>query len=166
MDKKYLEECLSKNMSQREISRDCGKSRSTVKYWLDVHELLLEVNNIPDGHKECGKCHEVLLIENFNVRSDNGKPAPYCKKCYVDNSIKRRRELKKNAMEYKGGCCEYCGYKSIPEVYDFHHLDPKEKDFGISKKGYCHSWEKVKIELDKCVMLCSNCHREEHAKLK
>jgi len=43
------------------------------------------------------------------------------------------------------------------------HLDPNEKDFGISAKGYTRAWEKVKEELDKCIMVCANCHREIHS---
>ena len=48
---------------------------------------------------------------------------------------------------------------------EFHHLDPKGKDFGISDKGYTRSWQKVKEELDKCIMICANCHREIHEKI-
>ena len=41
-------------------------------------------------------------------------------------------------------------------------LDPNKKDFGIANKGYTRSWEKVQEELDKCIMVCANCHREIH----
>jgi predicted HNH restriction endonuclease len=51
------------------------------------------------------------------------------------------------------------------EALEFHHLDPTQKDFGISHKGYARSWEKVKNEIEKRVLLCANCHREFHAKL-
>ena len=67
------------------------------------------------------------------------------------------------AVEYKGGSCENCGYNRCLEALEFHHLDPKEKDFGISSKGYARSWERVKIEIEKCALLCANCHREYHA---
>jgi len=46
---------------------------------------------------------------------------------------------------------------------DFHHIDPTQKDFAISAKGTTRAWEKIRVELDKCAMLCSNCHREHHA---
>jgi predicted HNH restriction endonuclease len=48
------------------------------------------------------------------------------------------------------------------QVLEFHHLKSNAKDFGISAKGYCRSWNKVRSELDKCVLLCANCHREVH----
>jgi hypothetical protein len=67
------------------------------------------------------------------------------------------------AIDYKGGKCQICGYNKCLDVLEFHHLNTSEKDFGISQKGYTRSWIKVKIELDKCVMLCANCHREIHA---
>lgn len=69
------------------------------------------------------------------------------------------------AVEYKGGQCENCGYNRCFEALEFHHKDPSQKDFGISSKGYTRSWNKVKEELDKCIMFCANCHRELHSKL-
>ncbi len=76
---------------------------------------------------------------------------------------KRRKEIRQMAIEYKGGRCQICGYDHCPEAMEFHHLKSNEKDFGISQKGYTRSWVKVKQELDKCIMLCANCHREVHA---
>ena len=87
-----------------------------------------------------------------------------CKKCRVDAVTRRRAKIKRMAVEYKGSECADCGL--ITEhvgVYDFHHLDPGQKDFAIAKKGYTRSWEKTKQELDKCVMLCANCHRIRHS---
>lgn len=66
-------------------------------------------------------------------------------------------------MEYKGGKCQKCGYDKCENALTFHHLNPQEKDFNIAKK-YNVSWSKLKNELDKCVLLCANCHAEEHAK--
>lgn len=76
----------------------------------------------------------------------------------------RRRILREKAIEYKGNKCEVCGYSKCKQALEFHHLDENKKDFGISEKGYSRSWDKIKTELDKCIMLCANCHRETHCK--
>lgn len=73
---------------------------------------------------------------------------------------KRRRAIKLKAIEYKGGKCVCCGYNEHPGVLDFHHLDQTLKEFSIGAAGYTRSWEKVKTELDKCILVCANCHRE------
>lgn len=87
-----------------------------------------------------------------------------CLKCQTDATQKRRDKLKEKAVEYKGGKCEKCGYNKYAGALEFHHLNPNEKDFGIGSKGYTRSWKSVKTELDKCIILCANCHREIHAK--
>lgn len=70
------------------------------------------------------------------------------------------------AVEYKGNKCQLCGYNRCIEAMEFHHLDFSEKEFGISQKGYTRSWEIVKEELEKCIILCANCHREVHSGLQ
>lgn len=80
---------------------------------------------------------------------------------------KRRDKVKKMAVEYCGGKCQDCLTSfSYPGVYDFHHLDENIKEFSIGNNGYTKGWEKIKKELDKCILLCSNCHRIRHAKQK
>lgn len=62
-----------------------------------------------------------------------------------------------------------CGYDRCPRALDFHHRDPQEKDFEIAKaRDYSlkKDGEKLKRELDKCDLLCSNCHRELHHKFE
>jgi hypothetical protein len=72
----------------------------------------------------------------------------------------RRRELRQQAVDYLGGKCEICGYTGFPSAFDFHHLDPRIKDFNISDR--LASLEVLKEELDKCALLCCRCHREVH----
>lgn len=76
---------------------------------------------------------------------------------------KRRKRIRELAIKHKGGKCSFCGYKKCQEALEFHHSSGK-KDFGISSKGYTRGWQKVKQELEKCVLLCANCHREIHSK--
>jgi hypothetical protein len=78
---------------------------------------------------------------------------------------KRRKVLKEQAIVYLGGKCCFCGYSRCNAALDFHHIDEKNKKFGLSKDGITRSWEKTKHELDKCVLVCANCHREIHAGL-
>ncbi len=76
---------------------------------------------------------------------------------------KRRRKIKTLAIEYKGGKCQICSYDKYQGALDLHHIDLKEKEFSIGHRGYTRSWEKVKAELNKCALVCANCHRELEA---
>jgi ribosomal protein L44E len=75
----------------------------------------------------------------------------------------QRRRTKARAVDYLGGTCFGCGREGPPGIFDFHHRDPGEKEFGIGQNGVPRRWESVVAELAKCVMLCANCHREIHA---
>lgn len=76
---------------------------------------------------------------------------------------KRRKKIRMMAVAYKGGHCQQCGYDRCIDALEFHHADSSRKDFSVSEKGYTRSWSVVRDELDKCVLLCANCHRELHA---
>lgn len=85
----------------------------------------------------------------------------YCKVCRIKYSSERRRDIKRQAVEYMGGNCVDCGLKTDKvEVYDFHHLDPTTKDFSVFQNA--KSFRTIRPELDKCVLLCANCHRIRH----
>lgn len=77
---------------------------------------------------------------------------------------KRRKALRQKSIDYLGGKCIVCGYAKYESALEFHHLDDKSKDFGLSEKGMTRSWERIRQELDKCVIVCANCHREIHGK--
>jgi hypothetical protein len=76
---------------------------------------------------------------------------------------KRRKRLKEMVVEYKGGKCVICGYNRHIGAFDLHHIDGAKKEFGLSARGLTRSWEKLKAEADKCILVCANCHREIHA---
>ncbi len=77
---------------------------------------------------------------------------------------KRRKENKRLLVDYKGGKCELCGYDRCLNALDFHHRDPKKKSFSLSTVGLNKAYSILRTEVDKCDLLCSNCHREVHAK--
>lgn len=107
-------------------------------------------------------CEKHGNVDHY-VTKHGGSTRIRCTRCNVEAVQKRRDELKVLALNYKGGKCECCGYDKCASALEFHHKDPAQKDFGIGQNGYTRSWEKVKIELDKCVLVCANCHREIHA---
>jgi hypothetical protein len=77
----------------------------------------------------------------------------------VAQVARRRQELRDKATEYKGGKCCICGYNKCQRALSFHHVNPEEKSFDISS-GITKSWDKLKEELDKCILVCLNCHME------
>lgn len=81
-----------------------------------------------------------------------------CDSCQTN---KNRTQRKRQAVQYAGGKCVICGYDRCLRALVFHHTDPEQKEYGIG--GYaCCSPETLRDEIDKCVLLCSNCHAEVH----
>ena len=74
--------------------------------------------------------------------------------------LKRKIEL----IELKGGCCEKCGYNKNVAAFDFHHKDPTQKDYQLDMRKLSNtSMIKLMEEVEKCELLCANCHREHHS---
>lgn len=76
---------------------------------------------------------------------------------------KRRKQNKARAIQMKGGSCILCGYNTCKAALEFHHVDETTKDFGLSLDKLSRSWKRIEKELSKCVLVCSNCHKEIHA---
>ena len=119
--------------------------------------------------KQCKNCKGVFDREQFyKLTGTQYKPTwdcrdSFCKSCRIVYSTERRQGIKSKAIEYKGGKCEDCGIVSSNEnqiIFDFHHLDPAQKEISFGKSNV--QFEKLRVELDKCVILCSNCHRLRH----
>ena len=91
---------------------------------------------------------------------------PQVKKTNIE-TVKWKKEYRKNiklkCIEYLGGKCTICGYDKCTRSLDFHHLNPNEKEFTIS--GGTKSFTYLKPELDKCILVCRNCHGEIHEEL-
>jgi len=87
---------------------------------------------------------------------------PYKNKSDRTAAKRRHREkYKRLAIERAGGVCKRCGYNACDAVLEFHHKDPGIKKFQISD-GNDRSLQDIYNEIDKCILLCSNCHRELH----
>jgi len=109
------------------------------------------------------KCTQCLIekepTEFYEKRK--GRKQSFCKKCFSKYCIQRWINRKIEAIKYKGGCCIKCGYNKNYAVLQFHHRDSSTKDFEWIKLRL-RKWSTVLKELDKCDLLCSNCHTEIH----
>lgn len=93
-----------------------------------------------------------------------------CKKKHYGNDLCishwrawNRHYTKTKLIEMMGGKCQACHGIFHPAAFDFHHLDPKKKDFSITNAFNNKTFEDIKKEVEKCILLCANCHRIEHA---
>ena len=99
---------------------------------------------------------------NTDPKAFYGKMKTTCNVCQGKIIDKERKLRRLKAIEYKGGKCESCGYSKYSGALEFHHLDPTQKDpTGLR----AFSLKRLFAEVDKCTLLCSNCHREEHARI-
>ena len=88
----------------------------------------------------------------------------YAKTCQSCRSVRHRQDMKRKAVAHLGGQCQACGYDRCQAALHFHHNNPDEKEFTFA--NYSRSWERLRTEIEKCVLLCSNCHVEVHAGLR
>jgi hypothetical protein len=82
-----------------------------------------------------------------------------CKKCHNEMMMLKRRNMLKEGRKLLGGKCSTCGYNKCDAALEFHHISDN-KEFVIA--GAKYGWEKLKPEIEKCILLCANCHREVH----
>jgi hypothetical protein len=155
----------------KEICKELNCAMSTVSYHCKMNKMGGTSDKLSELQKEKLQIlyNEVGSIKKVSKITGNaiGTILKYVKtnkrKKVISNSesvILWRKRVKQKLIEYKGGKCEFCGYDKCNRSLQFHHLDPNEKDFSISGKSL--SFEKLKNEVDKCVLVCSNCHCEIH----
>jgi len=168
MEKELLEKLIAENLSTRQIAERVGKGQTSVRHWLKKHGLKTNIKQFSENdvkrydksHRMCPKCKETKEITNFYKRAGVLFDSTYCKKCTNRQTVDRMVAFKLKCVEYKGGKCVCCDYNSYYGAMEFHHLDPKQKDFTISHLR-SYSFNKIVTdELDKCVLLCNRCHRE------
>jgi 5-methylcytosine-specific restriction endonuclease McrA len=113
--------------------------------------------NLVRTAKVCPRCKEEKSLSEFYIKGR--LHYAYCKPCMQNYNREFRTNIKIKAIQYKGGKCQNCGYCKNIAALEFHHVSAdKEKTIAHWKVTF----EKMKSELDKCKLLCSNCHREEH----
>ncbi len=126
------------------VCKDCGKNK--LCKWLSSFTQ----TGKPEYRSRCNDCHS---IKEKEWRKNSQKRIS-------ENAKARRLKRKQKCIDYLGGKCSQCGYSKCSRALTFHHHG-NEKTKEISQM-IDWSWSKVKIELNKCTLLCFNCHMEEH----
>jgi 5-methylcytosine-specific restriction endonuclease McrA len=135
-----------------------------------IEEFYKHKNYYRSYCKVCQNANTILFRKNPKNKE---KIKSYSKKQYNKDGVKEKKfaqnkqwllRNKLKAIEYKGGKCEMCGYDKCPSALEFHHKNPLEKEYHKDSRGLNRrrSFENSKEELDKCILLCANCHREIH----
>ena len=173
MKKELLETWSNEGKSIADISKLTGKSKTSVRHWLSKYGIKThgiagnpQECQVTGDKKECRSCRQLLSFDNFRIRTDRkNKLSTYCRSCESRRLLERERDIKARCVEYRGGICMGCGLTFHNACYDFHHLEPEHKDFNIGALK-SKSFESLKPELDKCALVCVNCHRHAHRLLK
>ena len=146
--------------------RQCGVPISTRKPFCSKkckteHSLSIEQSPVRIC-TACGTEHPNTAEFFYAVRSRRTLSAE-CKKCFKSRISDRAKAQKLFCSTEKGGKCVVCGYQRYIGSLAFHHLDPSEKEFNF--RDSCRSQDVLLKELEKCILVCSNCHGEIHGGL-
>ena len=105
------------------------------------------------------ECMIICRLCNKPFRSYHNRQTNRCGSC---NTKIRRFRAKAAAIKLLGGKCTQCGWNGNQAAIQFHHKNPRTKDFIIGNVSN-KSWNSIKSEMKKCVLLCANCHAIEHS---
>jgi transposase len=163
-----LSELVAAGMTIAEIAADVGLSKTTVRHWLRRYGLKTAHGR---GRRPAGETRVASdgapRIVTLECRHHGpaefvleGRGYYRCRQCRIERVAKRRRMMKVMLVAEAGGGCAVCGYDRHLRALAFHHLDPADKRLQISWNGVTQSLETLRIEAQKCVLLCANCHAE------
>ena len=113
---------------------------------------------------KCVCCSKSLIGRQKKFCSRN------CKNKHGNNRLQsyraqqdRGRQRKLQLIEFNGGRCRICGYSRNSSALEFHHVDPTQKEFALDLRSLSNrKWSNVLNEAEKCILVCSNCHKETH----
>lgn len=129
----------------------------------EIEKMQLDYDNGLTFYEISKKYFTAKETLNKYIKQRSVKNIDEVKKDKSKSVIEWRRRTKIKLVEYKGGECKCCGYNKSIKALEFHHLDPMNKDFTISGKSW--SFERLKNEVDKCILVCNRCHVEIHEDL-
>jgi transposase len=165
-----LEALVADGASLAQIADAVERSTATVRHWLAKYGLRTQCP--ARGPRRPGAqqarvegLQEAMVVCPQHGATEHvldGRGSYRCRRCRAEAVVRRRRRVKQVLVAEAGGRCRLCGYARCVAALEFHHLDPSAKEFGLAQCG-AHSIKKLRAEVRKCVLLCSNCHAEVEA---
>ena len=176
MEEKLLRQDVLLGLSVKELQNKYSCSRSTIYYYKKLYNLNgLSPNSKPrvadTGTKLCNECNLQKSITEFYSNGYTSKgTAKYKAKCKACSNTQRADLRKALILEYISTrfntyACVKCGCTGPYKFLDWHHSDPSIKEFTIGQIAISSEeqfFSELVPELEKCVLLCPNCHRLEH----
>jgi 5-methylcytosine-specific restriction endonuclease McrA len=171
LGKTYSEICDKLNCTKSVVSYHCKNNGLDAlgKYNKPDENEIVEFQKIYDETNSADKVAKLTgwskptILRYIETKPKKAMSQDEFKKRRTQQVVNWRKRTKIKLVEYKGGKCEKCTYDKCIDALEFHHKNPEQKDFIISGKSW--SFEKLKKEVDKCMLVCSNCHKEIHAKI-
>jgi transposase len=163
IDPDHLAELLAEGLTGAELALRLDVSITTINYWLrklglqtarGISRADAAAARAEGKQSLAGVCAKHGAVE-FRLSSRGTYRCPRCSSSAVSA---RRRRVKAILVAEAGGRCRRCGFAEHPAALHFHHVDPAQKEFGVSGAGVTRSIERARAEARKCVLLCSNCH--------
>lgn len=164
MNKARLERLIKQGLSLRAIAKTVSTSPTNARYWIRKYGLQLKQKPFGSGYVHPQKPHRCGHCGETNPAKFYGNKRRLCGACHNAYNIRQGQQRRLRAVMELGGKCQVCSFDKYPCSLDLHHRDSKAKAPNFrSMRGW--SWERILVELQKCVLLCKNCHAAHHAGL-
>lgn len=171
LSREQLRPLVEAGMSTAQIAAEVDRSKTAVRHWLRRHGLRTH-RSVGSRPREASLAARVSGLSEVMLDCPRQGTSNYvrdsrgyfrCRLCRQEAVVRRRRRVKQILVDEAGGCCRLCGYDRSVAGLHFHHLDPRQKQFGMADGGMGRSIARLRVEARKCILLCSNCHAEVEA---
>jgi hypothetical protein len=164
IEREVLAEIVECELSIRDMADVLERAPRTIRHWLRRHDL----TSGPARRRAAVAAADAAGQRELQSRCQHHGMTRYvrrvdgfrCAQCEAARVVAWRRKVKRILVEEAGGACVVCGYSRFDAALQFHHVDPTEKSFALSREGVTRSLARARAEAQKCVLLCANCHAE------
>ena len=161
MVKVYCQVCgiefEAQKSTKKYCSKECEKANRRIKY-AEAKSAGKNPNKMGIPEKEC-----LICKRKFRPKTNAANQRSCCYECMPDGTQLGRSGFIDLIRKQRGGKCQRCGYDTYQGALEFHHIDPTKKDFTVGDRDF--KLKDCVEESKKCVLICSNCHKEIHAGL-